>query len=79
MESSAVNAESAPVPEGGYVQALQVAGAQRWLFVSGQIPQDRDGRVPADFEGQCRLVWEHVVAEIFDPAWLVEIEASAAA
>lgn len=127
METSAVDPESVPAPEGGYVQALQVTGAQRWLFVSGQIPQDRDDRVPTDFEGQCRLVWHNVVAalraadmdvpnlvkvttfladrrytptnsavrravlgdhrpaltvivaQIFDPTWLVEIEAVAAA
>jgi len=127
VELRAVNPASVPEPQGGYVNALEVTGARRWLFVSGQIPQDRDAHVPADFEGQCRLVWhnllaalraadmdvdnlvkvttfladrryaqsnsavrravlgEHrpaltvIVAEIFDPAWLVEIEAVAAA
>ena len=127
MEFRAVNPESVPEPHGGYVNALQVTGAQRWLYVSGQIPQARDDHVPTDFEGQCRLVWRNVlaalwdadidvpnlvkvttfladrryaqsnsavrravlgdhrpaltvvVAQIFDPAWLVEIEAVAAA
>lgn len=101
--------------------------ASRLLFVSGQIPQEPDGQVPATFEAQCRQAWanilgtlssagmtvanlvkvttylgdrscaaanrairrdilgEHrpaltvVVAEIFDPEWLIEIEAIAAA
>jgi enamine deaminase RidA (YjgF/YER057c/UK114 family) len=39
MDTRAVNPESVPEPQGGYVNALRVTGAQRWLFVSGQIPQ----------------------------------------
>ncbi|MEV6305258.1 RidA family protein [Actinoplanes sp. NPDC051861] len=127
MEINGVNPSSAPEPSGGYVNALEVVGASRLLFVSGQIPEDRDGWVPADIEQQCRLVWANVTAAlhaagltvqnlvkvttflsdrqfaevntavrrevlgdhqpaltviitgIFDPAWLVEIEAVAAA
>jgi 2-iminobutanoate/2-iminopropanoate deaminase len=117
------------VPEatGGYVNALQVEGASRLLFMSGQIPQTREGHVPDRIEDQCRLVWAHltaalaaaamdvtnlvkvttilsdreyaaantdirnevlgdhrpaltaIVAGIWDPSWLIEIEAVAAA
>jgi enamine deaminase RidA (YjgF/YER057c/UK114 family) len=96
------------------------------VFVSGQIPEDRDGVVPDDLEGQCRQVWANVlaglgsagmgvadivkvttflgdrasaavntqvrqevlaghrpaltvvIAEIFDPRWLLEVEVVAA-
>jgi enamine deaminase RidA (YjgF/YER057c/UK114 family) len=116
----------APEALGGYSQGLSVHGATELLFVSGQVPQDREGRIPDGFEDQCRLVWrnivatldaaglgvanlvkvttylssrqyaatnsavrrevlgEHrpaltvVVADIFDPAWLLEIDAIAA-
>jgi enamine deaminase RidA (YjgF/YER057c/UK114 family) len=44
----------APAPQGGYVNAMEVRGAQRLVFVSGQVPEDRDGVVPADLEGQSR-------------------------
>jgi len=123
---SPVDPVSVPEATGGYVNALEVEGASRLLFVSGQIPQTRDGHVPAGIEDQCRLVWknlmltleeagmgvtnlvkittflsdrEHaavntavrqdvlgdhrpsltvIITGIWDPAWLVEIEAIAA-
>ena len=59
-----VNADSAPAPHGGYTQALAVDEASRLLFVSGQIPQTRQGTVPEGFEAQCRLVWSNVVAAV---------------
>jgi 2-iminobutanoate/2-iminopropanoate deaminase len=116
-----------PEAVGGYVNALDVPGAKRTLFISGQIPQDRHGQVPDDIEAQCRLVWANltavlheadmdvtnlvkvttflsdrahaavntevrndvlgahrpaltvILAGIWDPAWLIEIEATAVA
>ena len=122
----AIDAPDGPTPEGGYAQAMAVAGAGRMLFVSGQIPVARDGTTPADFLAQARLAWANlaaqlaaggmglddlvkvtiflsdrryaddnrrareealggrrialtiIIAGIFDPAWLLEIEAVAA-
>ena len=116
-----------PAPQGGYTHGLEVSHPSRWLLVSGQIPEQQDGRVPASAEEQARVIWGHilaaltsasmsvtdivkvttylssrdvasansqvrnevlgdhrpaltvVVAEIFDPAWLLEIEVLAAA
>lgn len=127
METSAINPSSVPEATGGYVNGLEVRGAERMLFVSGQIPQDREGRVPEGIEAQCRLAWSNltavlraadmdvtnlvkvttflsdrtyadanstvrrevlgahlpaltvVITGIWDPAWLIEIEAIAAA
>ena len=126
MEISAIDPSSIPAAVGGYANGLDVRGAQRLLFVSGQIPQDREGRIPDGIENQCRLVWANltavlreadmevtnlvkvttflsdrvhsavntavrnevlgthrpaltvVLAGIWDPAWLIEIEAIAA-
>ncbi len=39
-----------------------VSGASRLLFVSGQVPEDEDGHIPGDFDGQCRLAWRNVVS-----------------
>jgi enamine deaminase RidA (YjgF/YER057c/UK114 family) len=72
MELSAVDPSSLPAPVGGYVNGLEVRGAQRLLFISGQIPQDREGRVSDGIDEQCRL------PDVWDPAWLIEIEAIAA-
>lgn len=127
MKRRAIESAEAPAASGGYAQAVEYAGAARTLQVSGQIPVDRDGRIPPDFAGQCRLVWRNIDAQlkaagmtlsdvvkvttylsdrahadengairrdvlgeirpaltvvicgIYDPAWLLEIEAIAAA
>ncbi|MGI8691305.1 MAG: RidA family protein [Geodermatophilaceae bacterium] len=60
MQLSPVDPVSVPEATGGYVNALEVEGASRLLFVSGQIPQTRDGHVPACIEDQCRLVWANL-------------------
>lgn len=39
-------------------------GARELLFVSGQIPVDAGGTVPAAFAEQCRLVWRNVKAQL---------------
>lgn len=126
MELIAHSAPDAPRAVGNYAQALEVRGASRFVFVSGQIPMRLDGTLAPDFEGQARQVWAHVlaqlgeagmgvanivrvttyladrsharqnreirqlvlgehapaltviIAEIFDPAWLLEIEVVAA-
>ncbi|HSX57187.1 MAG TPA: RidA family protein [Sphingomonas sp.] len=59
-----INAPDAPQPGGGYAQAALVDAGQSLLFVSGQIPVDTVGEVPADFAAQCRLVWRNVAAQL---------------
>lgn len=51
-----------PAPGGGYVNALEVEGAPRTLFISGQIPETREGVVPDGAEEQCRQIWRNIVA-----------------
>jgi 2-iminobutanoate/2-iminopropanoate deaminase len=60
---SALNPASLPAPTGNYTHGTAVDGARRTVFVSGQVPwADADGALPADFAGQCRLVWRNVLA-----------------
>jgi len=47
-----------------YAQACEVAGFSRLLFISGQVPQDGDGHVPADYRSQYRLAWANVEAQL---------------
>lgn len=49
-----------PAPVGGYTNAVEVAGGQRLLFISGQTPETVSGVVPEDAETQCRLIWLHI-------------------
>jgi enamine deaminase RidA (YjgF/YER057c/UK114 family) len=64
MKMKPINAPDAPQPLGGYVQAMDVAGATRTLYISGQIPQAIDGSMPERFEDQARLVWHNVIAQL---------------
>jgi len=64
MKTTAINSPSAPAPAGGYSQALEVQGAQRLLFISGQIPVDCQGEVPGDFRAQAELAWDNVLAQL---------------
>ena len=105
---------------------MEIEGARRLMFVSGQIPVDAQGRTPKDFASQARLAWGNlraqleaggmgfddlvkvtvflsdrrfaednrtaraealgdrrvaltvIIAGVFDPGWLLEIEAVAA-
>jgi 2-iminobutanoate/2-iminopropanoate deaminase len=64
LKLKSINASSAPQPAGGYSQALEVLGAQRLLFVSGQVPETAAGDVPPDFEAQAKLVWSNINAQL---------------
>lgn len=64
MQLKPINAPDAPQPLGGYVQAMEVSGAQRLLFVSGQIPTEVDGTLPEGFADQARLAWRNVLAQL---------------
>ena len=64
MEFKRVDAPMAPTPKGGYAQALEVAGAKRLLFISGQIPETAQGEVPKDFPSQARVAWANVFAQL---------------
>ena len=64
VEKRALNAADAVQPTGSYPQAVEVAGAQRLLFISGQIPVRADGEVPKEFKVQARLAWANVEAQL---------------
>jgi enamine deaminase RidA (YjgF/YER057c/UK114 family) len=63
-KTTRINSRNAPAASGGYSQALEVEGAQRLLFISGQIPEAVDGNVPDDFAAQAKLVWANVLAQL---------------
>lgn len=47
-----------------FAHAHEVTGASRLLFISGQVPEGENGQVPADFAGQCRLVWANIERQL---------------
>lgn len=64
MKTVSINAKTTPEPVGGYSQALLVEKPRRLLFISGQIPESPEGKVPVEFDAQCRLVWSNLVAQL---------------
>jgi len=59
MQRRDINAADAPAPAGQYTQAVEVTGATRTLYLSGQVGVSADGSIPEDAEaagpGKCIL------------------------
>ena len=64
MKFTSINSKSAPTAVGGYSQGALIEGADRLLFISGQIPEQLDGSIPSGFEAQARQVWSNIVAQL---------------
>jgi len=47
-----------------YCQALEISGAQRLLFISGQTPENPDGTVASDYRSQYRQAWANVESRL---------------
>ncbi|MFK3982188.1 RidA family protein [Micromonospora sp. NPDC050397] len=68
-----LNPATLPAATGNYTHGTLVTDAKRLLFVSGQVPwSDADGRVPEDFDTQCRLVWRNVLAVLAEAGMGIE-------
>jgi 2-iminobutanoate/2-iminopropanoate deaminase len=64
MQRRDINAADAPAPAGQYTQAIEVTGAARTLYISGQVGVAVDGSIPPDAEAQCALAWRNVQAQL---------------
>jgi 2-iminobutanoate/2-iminopropanoate deaminase len=64
MNRKVVKTQSAPAAIGPYSQAIEMEGAKRWVFCSGQIPlHPESGKVEAtDVEGQTIQVLKNMEA-----------------
>ena len=64
MQRRDFNAADAPAPAGQYTQAVEVIGATRTLYVSGQVGVADDGSVPEDVAAQSTLAWQNLRAQL---------------
>ena len=64
MQRRDLNAPSAPQPAAPYSQAVEVTGATRTLYISGQVGSDASNNVPDDITAQCKLVWANIIAQL---------------
>lgn len=56
------NPASIHAPSSGYSMGLELGQHRRLLFISGQVPENSEGRVPQGFEAQCEQAWRNVIA-----------------
>lgn len=64
MKTRSLESNKAPSADGGYSQAFEVSGATRTLYISGQIPVDKNDHVPSNFSDQARLVWQNIFHQL---------------
>jgi 2-iminobutanoate/2-iminopropanoate deaminase len=64
MQRRDLNAPEAYAPVAAYTQAIEVSGAARTLYISGQIGQRMDGIIPDDIVEQSRLAWQNLEAQL---------------
>lgn len=43
-----------------YSNGLEAPPNARWLFISGQVGVDKDGKVLPDYAAQCRQIWVNI-------------------
>jgi enamine deaminase RidA (YjgF/YER057c/UK114 family) len=53
------NPDTMGKPLGPYSQITRVK-ASEFVFIAGQVGAGRDGKVPADFDAQCELVYANI-------------------
>ena len=58
-----LNPDSLGKPLGQYSQITRVK-ASEFLFIAGQVGLDKNGKTPADFEGQCAAVFANIGAAL---------------
>ncbi len=63
MDTRRIRASDAP-DASGYAQAIEITGARRIVYVSGQIPVTPEGNVPDNFRDQARQAWHNVEAQL---------------
>ena len=61
------NPPSLHPPFSAYSLGMEVSGAERWLYLSGQVGVKKDGSVPPSAEGQIEECWAKIFA-ILDSA-----------
>jgi 2-iminobutanoate/2-iminopropanoate deaminase len=64
MQRRDLNAPDAYLPVAAYTQAIEVSGAARTLYISGQIGQRMDGTIPDDIVEQSQLTWQNLEAQL---------------
>ncbi len=64
MQRRDLNAPDTHPPVAAYAHAIEVSGAARTLYISGQVGPRMDGTIPDDIVEQSRLAWQNLEAQL---------------
>jgi 2-iminobutanoate/2-iminopropanoate deaminase len=64
MNLISINSSQAPQVPTAYSQAMEVRGAQRLLFISGQVGESASGEIPKDIGSQLKLAWDNLFSQL---------------
>jgi enamine deaminase RidA (YjgF/YER057c/UK114 family) len=64
MQRRDLNAPDAPQPAAAYTHAIEVSGATRTLYISGQVGVRMDGTIPDSVAEQSNLAWKNLEAQL---------------
>ena len=64
MKTRSIESSHAPSASGGYSQAYEVSDTTKTLYISGQIPVDKQDNVPTEFADQAQLVWQNIIYQL---------------
>ena len=64
MQRRDLNAPDAYHPVAAYTQAIEVSGAARTLYISGQVGLRMDGTLPDGIAEQSHLAWQNLEAQL---------------
>ncbi|MEQ8345966.1 MAG: RidA family protein [Sneathiellaceae bacterium] len=66
MVNQVRNPRAVAGPDGMFSHGIEVPPGARWLFVTGQVGIDVDGRIASDIAEQCRVAWTNVLTVLAD-------------
>ncbi len=66
MANQPRNPRAVAGPDGMFSHGIEVPPGARWLFVTGQVGIDVDGRIAGDIDEQCRVAWTNVLTILAD-------------
>src|SRR5262245_3105690 len=64
MQGRDLSAPDVHPPVAAYTHAIEVSGATRTLYISGQVGQMMDGMIPDDIVEQSRLAYQNLEAHL---------------
>lgn len=66
MANLARNPRAVSGPDGLFSHGIEVPPGARWLYTTGQVGVDADGRIAGGIREQCELAWTNILMILAD-------------